>query len=159
MYVLGAVALARGKYEEAETFLQESVAICWELGQWDEGCRALAALEYTAPGLGRRSGARPDFLDELRKAVQGQAFLPLLWGLPALALLLASKSERAVELYALALRYSLIANSRWFEDVVGCHIAAVAETLSPEAVAAAKERARARDLEATVKELLIELEG
>jgi DNA-binding SARP family transcriptional activator/predicted ATPase len=159
LYVLGAVALARGKYEEAETFLQESVTIYWELGQRDEGCRALAALECTAPGLGRRSGARPDFCDELRKAVQGQAFLPLLWGLPALALLLASKSERAVELYALALRYSLIANSRWFEDVVGCHIAAVAESLSPEAVAAAKERARARDLEATVKELLIELEG
>jgi hypothetical protein len=51
-----------------------------------------------------------------------------------------------------------VANSRWFEDVAGKHIAAVAATLSPEVVAVARERGRARDLEATVAELLAELE-
>ncbi len=79
--------------------------------------------------------------------------------LPGIALLLADQGEkeRAVELYALASRYPLVANSRWFEGVAGKHIAAVAATLPPEVVAAAQERGRARDLEATVAELLIEL--
>jgi hypothetical protein len=67
------------------------------------------------------------------------------------------KTEQAVELYALASRYPYVANSRWFEDVAGRHIAAAAATLSPDVVAAAQERGRARDLDATVKELLAEL--
>ena len=50
----------------------------------------------------------------------------------------------------------MVAKSRWFEDVSGQHIAAVAATLLPEVVAAAQERGRARDLEATVAELLVE---
>jgi hypothetical protein len=62
-----------------------------------------------------------------------------------------------VELYALASRYPLVANSRWFEDVAGRHIAAVAASLPPDVVAAAQARGRARDLEATVTELLVEL--
>ena len=67
--------------------------------------------------------------------------------------------EQAVELYALASRYPFVANSRWFEDVAGRHIAAVAATLPPDVVTAAQERGRARDLEATVAELLVELGG
>ena len=41
---------------------------------------------------------------------------------------------------------------------MGKHIAAVAATLPPEVVMAAQERGRARDLKATVAELLEELE-
>jgi hypothetical protein len=79
--------------------------------------------------------------------------------LPAIALLLADRgeTERAVELYALASRYPYVANVQWFEDVAGKQIAAVAATLPPDVVAAAQERGRARDLEATVEELLAEL--
>jgi hypothetical protein len=78
-----------------------------------------------------------------------------------MALLLADRgeTERAVELYALASRYPFVANSAWFEDVAGRHIAAVAARLPPDAVVAAQERGRARDLDATVAELLTELEG
>ena len=50
-----------------------------------------------------------------------------------------------------------MANSRWFELVFGRHIAAVAATLPPEVAEAARERGRARDLEATIQELLVEL--
>ena len=67
--------------------------------------------------------------------------------------------ERAVEMYALASRYPFFANSQWFDDVAGRHIAAVAATLPPEVVAAAEERGRARDVDATVAELLVELGG
>jgi hypothetical protein len=80
--------------------------------------------------------------------------------LPAIALLLADRgqAERAVELYALASRYPQVSNAQWFEDVAGKEIAAVAATLKPDVVAAAQERGRARDLEATAGELLAELE-
>jgi hypothetical protein len=43
------------------------------------------------------------------------------------------------------------------EDVVGRHIATAAATLPPEVAAAARERGRARDLWATMEELLVEL--
>jgi DNA-binding SARP family transcriptional activator len=64
---------------------------------------------------------------------------------------------RAAKVYALASRYPWVANSRMWEDVAGKHIAAVAATLPPDAVAAAQERGRVRDLWATVEELLTEL--
>jgi len=82
--------------------------------------------------------------------------MSLLYALPAVALLLADRGEheRPVELVALASRYGFVANSHWFEEVAGRHIAAVAAALPPEVVAAAQERGRARDLNATVAELL-----
>jgi hypothetical protein len=81
--------------------------------------------------------------------------------LPAIALLLADQGEkeRALELYALASRAPYVANSRWFEDIAGRYIAAVAASLPPEVVAAAQGRGRARDLDATAEELLAELES
>ena len=80
--------------------------------------------------------------------------------MPAIALLLANTGaqERAAELHALASRYPYVANSRWFEDVFGRHIGAVAATLPPEVAETARERGRARDLDATLKELLAEFE-
>jgi hypothetical protein len=99
--------------------------------------------------------------EALRTGTEIGAFLPLVYTLPAVALLLIAQAEgeRAVELYALASRYPLVGNSRWFEDVIGRHIAAVAATLSQEVVTAAQECGRAGDLDATVAELLAELEG
>ena len=81
--------------------------------------------------------------------------------LPLLALLLADRGEvaRAVELYALASRHPVVANSRWFEDVVGRQIAAAGTDLSPAVISAARERGRARELDATLAELLAELES
>ena len=71
----------------------------------------------------------------------------------------AGQRERAVELYALTSRSPFVANSRWFEDVFGRHIDAIAATLPLEVAEAARARGRARDLDATMKELLAELEG
>jgi hypothetical protein len=76
--------------------------------------------------------------------------------LPAAALILADEGqhELAVEIYEMALRYPFVANSRWFHDVAGKEIQAVGATLPPEVVAAAKERGRARDVQATIDELI-----
>jgi hypothetical protein len=56
------------------------------------------------------------------------------------------------------LRYPPVFNSRWFEDIAGREIEALAATLPPEAVTVAQERGLARDPWATVEELLVELE-
>jgi hypothetical protein len=64
-----------------------------------------------------------------------------------------------VELYALASRYPYVANSCWFEDVTGKHIAAIAAGLPPDVIVTAEERGRARDLWAMAEELLAELES
>ena len=67
------------------------------------------------------------------------------------------QAERAVELYALAWRFPAVSNSRWCQDVFGQPLAAVAASLPPEVIATAQARGRARDVWATVQELLEEL--
>jgi hypothetical protein len=97
----------------------------------------------------------------LHLLIDTRNFTTALHSLPAAALLRmdAGEAERAVELYALASSYPFVANSRWFEDIAGREIAAAAEALPPEVGARAEERGQAKDLWATVKELLEELGG
>jgi tetratricopeptide (TPR) repeat protein len=151
LHWLGCVALAREKYAEAQQLFQESVVVYRELGLRADLGEALGGLGIALRGLGRLPQAEQHLSEALRTAVEIRAFRPLMYAIPAMALLLADvgEKEQAVELYALASRYRYIANSRWFEDVVGKHITAVAANLPPEVVAAAQERGRARDLWAT----------
>jgi tetratricopeptide (TPR) repeat protein len=157
--LLGWTAAAEEDYAEAQGLAQESVAVFRQIGQQSYICSALAALGVAKRGLGQRTRAGQHFHEALRMATELKSFVPLLWVLPALSLLLVDRdqAEWAVDTYALASRYPLVANSRWFEDVFGRHIAAVAATLSSDVVTAAQERGRARDLWATVEELLAEL--
>jgi tetratricopeptide (TPR) repeat protein len=159
--VLGRLSLALGAYAEAQELIQDSVAALQEVGWYHELREALASLGYAARGMGASDEARRCLHECLQLGRKKGATLPILHALPAAALLLADRgeTERAVELYALASRHPVVANSRWFEDVAGRHIAAVAAALPSDAVAAAQERGRARDLEATVVELLTELGG
>jgi hypothetical protein len=75
--------------------------------------------------------------------------------LAAAALWLAEQAnlEYAVEIYGLALCYPLIANSLWFEVVVGHRISTLAEGLSPTVLTAARARGQARSLDTTIQEL------
>lgn len=81
----------------------------------------------------------------------------LMYALVGMALLSVSRAEaeRAVELYALASRLSpCIEHCYWFWDVAGRHIEDAAASLLPETVAAAQAHGLARDVQATVAELL-----
>ncbi len=100
-------------------------------------------------------------VEALQTATEIGAFLPLLFAIPLAALFAADRGEkkRAVELYALASRYSFVANSRWCEDVFGRHIKAVAATLPSDVAAAAQARGQSRDLWAAAKALLAEIAG
>ncbi len=160
--VLGMVALAEEKYVQAQRFLGDSAVVFQEIGQRDDRGAVLALLGYAARGAGDLRQAGQYLSDALQTATEIRAFAPLFSALPPIALLLADRGDkvRAVELYALATsRYPVVANSHWFEDVAGKHIAAVAATLPPDVVAAAQEQGRARGLWATAEELLAELES
>jgi len=121
LLVLGEAALARGAFGEAETHLVDSVAVYREIDQWDERCRTLAVLAYARRGVGYQPWAPAGLLDELRRAVDRGAFLPLLWGLPVLARFLADagQAELASELDAEMMDYPALARSRWFAVVAG----------------------------------------
>jgi hypothetical protein len=116
-------------------------------------------LSLAACGLGNIAEAERYAYEGLQIATEFQIATPwCVLAQAAMALLLANqgKKEQAVELYALLSCYPYVANSPWFEDVTGRHIAAVAATLPPEVVAAAQERGRAGDLWTTAAKLLVE---
>ena len=118
-------------------------------------------LGYADRGQGGSHQAWRRLREALSAAVERRFYLSLVTGLPAVALLLldVGETERAVELYALASCHGYVANSRWFEDVAGKEIAAVAASLPPDVLAAAQERGKARDLWETAGELVKELEN
>jgi predicted ATPase/DNA-binding SARP family transcriptional activator len=165
LIVLGWTALVREAYTKAQTLFQESVDVCRSIGHQEMSSWALTFLGYADRGLGRFVQAGEHFCQALQIAIEIQSFSGLLFALGGVVLLIAdagrsaqSQEERAVELYALASRHAAVANSRWFEDVVGRHVSDVAAALPPDVVAAAEERGRARDLDTTMAELLAELE-
>ena len=113
---------------------------------------------YIALGFEQHKVARQQFHTALQLVIHQHSWETMMYVLPGVALLLSDlgQRERAVELYALACRYPFVANSQWFADVVGKHIAKTAESLPPDVVKAVKARGRSRDLWETAEELLAE---
>ncbi len=159
LHLLGCLELAQGVPATAHQLLEESAAVYREVGPKDELGLVLACLAIAARRLEDTPGARQHLCQALEISVESGAVLPLLWALPATALLLAGEgeNEQAIELYALASRYPFVAKSRWFADVVGSQVTAAAAALPAERVATLEERGRTRNLEATAAELLTEL--
>jgi tetratricopeptide (TPR) repeat protein len=161
---IGSVSVALEAYPESCDYLEERITQVGEVQSWRvnyELAVALTVLAYAAHSLRQTAKARKYLCRALRPAMKTQNVFSGIQVLSAAALIMADATEcaeteavRAVELYALVSRYPLVANSRWYEDVVGKHIAAVAETLPPDEVAAAQDRGRALDLWETAEELL-----
>jgi tetratricopeptide (TPR) repeat protein len=150
---------AQGDYVQAKELLQQSLSIIRDYS-W-EGCTlVLLHLGHVERALGEHDEAHRHLAEALQRVTEIRASKPVLFSLSLFALLLADRGDidRAIEVYALATRDPYAANSRFWEDRAGKHIAAAAATLPPEVVAAAQKRGRDRDLEATVAELLVELE-
>ena len=158
--MLGSVALIEGAGAEARKLLQESATIHREIGQREELGWALAQLGAVELALGNVPQARQHFYEALHTAADIRSFMTFLAVIAEAVPLLIVKgeNERAVELYALASRYPVLNNAQVFDDLVGQLIAVDSASLPPEVVLAAKERGLARDLEATVAELLAEFE-
>jgi DNA-binding SARP family transcriptional activator/predicted ATPase len=157
--VLGEVALAEADYAQAHRTLQESLLTLKEFAAEPRDVNQRAWLGLAARGLERRDEAWQHLTSALAWAIKHQGFMELMVVLAGIALLMADEGqiERAVELYAQASRHPFVANSRWFEDVAGNQVSTMAATLPAAVVTAARERGHARDLDATVEELLTEL--
>jgi predicted ATPase len=138
----GCLDLAKKDYHSAVNLCEESLTAYQEMGQRNSICLAHACSAYAFLGLENPNAAKQHLCSAIQIAVELNAVYPLLWALPAMALLLVKKGEyeRAVELYALAKRYPLVAKSQWFEDVVGEGISAIAASMPSEVAAAAQSR-------------------
>jgi tetratricopeptide (TPR) repeat protein len=167
---LGQLSLAHADDTGALEWINKSIAALRAIGRHYHLREALACLAYAARRMGDEDRAQRALVESLLPGDGRGALYPVLYALPAAALLLADREHivPAIELYALASRSPVVANSRWFEDVAGRQIVgrqiaahtergAAAATLPSDAVAAAQERGRSRDLWATVRELLAEL--
>jgi predicted ATPase/DNA-binding SARP family transcriptional activator len=159
LFLLGCLELAQQAPAKAHQLLEESATVYREVRPKDDLAVALACLALSARQRGNTLEGRQHLCHALEITQESGAVPPLMWALPATALLLTDEdeAERAVELYALASRFPLVAKSRWFGDIVGNTVAEVTATLPVERVAVLQERGRARDLIATVEELLSEL--
>lgn len=156
LVLLSQLALVEGAFSQAYQHLEESPDTVLVDTTASRELDQLALLGLVTWGLDRPEEARQHLVAALDWASKAQHFTGVMLSLAGLALLLVNEgeAERAVELYALAERYPLVVKSRWFEDVIGRRISVVAATLPPDVVDAARERGQARDLDASVAELI-----
>ena len=159
LWVLGSIALVKEDYAEAKTLLAKSVTIHQAISFHDRMQDVRVSLGYALLGLGKIGQAQECLVEPIRAALASRSLITLMLVVPLVALIEVAhgRPERAVEFYALASRYPYVANSRWFADVAGQHIAAAAEMLPSNVVAAAQKRGRARDLWETAEELATKL--
>jgi tetratricopeptide (TPR) repeat protein len=158
---LGVLNLVDEDYAAAKALLKEAADIFEELGQRVDSAFAITYLGYAARAQGHAVQAHRYLHQALQTAAELCNTMPIILSIPTAALLLADagKKERAVEIYALVSHYPFVAKSRFYEDLFGRHVAAIAATLPPDVVAAAQERGRFRDWWATAEMLAEELEG
>ncbi len=160
-HYLAGLALVEGRFEQARQCYEEQLAFDRDSGVHFVSDRSWGELAVADLRLGHLDRARQSLCEALRLATGLPSFTKQMFALAPMALYLAEvgQPERAVEVYALASTWSCIGNSRWYQDVFGRSLDAIAASLSPEVVTAAQERGRARDLQATVRELLAEMQG
>ena len=144
LVLLAQVDIALGNYEPAKQRLQE----CDRLypsqpgGMPSYGAGVDLYWGFIAAALRDTAAAQQHVRAELETAVRRKDRLNLANALAAIAFLYVAENEAAAALenYELARQHPFVSNSRWFEDVVGRHIAEIAATLPPETVQAAQKR-------------------
>ncbi|UCC88139.1 MAG: tetratricopeptide repeat protein, partial [Anaerolineales bacterium] len=160
--LLGEISLAEEDYVDAHRRLREGITIYRAIEQRpEEVAGTLSSLGMAAQGLDNPSEAARYAYEALQVAASSQAAVAFVSEdvLAATACILAQQGrpELALELYALASRHPRVANSSWFEDVAGRHVAQVAACLPPEVAQAARARGQALDLSETLARLLRQL--
>jgi hypothetical protein len=160
--LMGGIALGRAELDRAQAYLDDSLCAYGGRGQALQTAVAYCFRGYTRCLLGQFERARQDLTQALQIGRKTSNVPALLYGVTGIALLEAcqaneldaDEAERVVGLHAMGMQSPMLANSRFHEDVIGQHVMTAAANLSPEAVAAAQTRGRARDLDATVADWL-----
>ena len=156
LWRLGEIYLAQERYAEARHLLDDSVALHRTIDFRARLRDVLTSKGLCAYAQGEGHELRLCLVEALQLSVADRAWLTAIRALPLAALDAISRGqiETAVELYALASCAPYIANSPWFEDVAGRHVAAGARSLPAAAVAAAQQRGQSRELWQAVEALL-----
>jgi tetratricopeptide (TPR) repeat protein len=154
---LGEIANVMGEYAEAAQLAQKGLALAKRCGDQTQVPVCLRVLGLAACGLGDVQGAKRYFRQALETAMMVRAIPWVLSNFDGIAMLLAGEGERerALELLTFALHHPACAPAMRVRDA--SLVAELEAELPPDVVAAAQERGRARDLDATVAELLVEL--
>jgi predicted ATPase/DNA-binding SARP family transcriptional activator len=154
---LGMTLLAREQAEEAAQLFQDCLQAYSEYRRQDGVGSAHAGLALAAYKLGAYAQAWEHCLKALRRLSEYQHIFWMFYALGTMALLLAQQAQvtQAIEIYSLIRRYNFVANSRWFQDVIGRHLDQTAANALPATeVAAARKRGEAMQVWATVNQLL-----
>jgi tetratricopeptide (TPR) repeat protein len=154
--LVGYTSLLLGRSSDALRHLERSVEIFQQLGQQDELGQAHAYLAYVKLAQGNWQEGRSHVVRALQQASITRTILPIWLTLPAAAHLFVVREEpeSALEMWSLATKYPVIANSAMMDELGGRHVRAVVGLLPQAVVDAAKERGRQRDLHATAEQLL-----
>jgi tetratricopeptide (TPR) repeat protein len=158
---LGYVALANLNYDEAQAAFEEGYRLNQTIQFNAYTFNVLSGLGFATCFRGALDQSRRHFIELLTEGLRRKDFLYLLFALPGLALYLARRGEveRATTVWAQAQCYPFVANSKWYEDVVGRELEALAASLPPEVAEAARACGRTLDLWAAAAELLAFLEN
>lgn len=153
---LGMTLLARDQAEEAHQLFQVCIQAYADSGQQNGVGSAYAGLARAEFALGDYDQAWEHTLLAIKLLSEFRHLFWMFYALSTATLLLAhqGKYERAIEIYSLILGYNFVANSKWFEDIFGVYIEAIAADLSAEVVQAAQERAQSLDIWKVVRELI-----
>jgi DNA-binding SARP family transcriptional activator/predicted ATPase len=156
--IAGMACLGQGYLEQARDWANRCVNQYQDIQEREELTLGLAILAYAQRGLGHAQQAQAYLAEILELGVVIGGVYPIMYALVAAALMLVDRGEveRGLEIYALAERYPFVAKSRWFEDIAGRELSAVAASLPSTVVTEAQKRGRGRDLWNTATELLEE---
>lgn len=152
----GLARIGRGEYEEAHRLLLESLSVYQKIAIGDDQSFTLFGLSHTWRALGDLSSAKRVVLDALRTAAHGRSVRAAGIALRASVGVLLDEEdlEMAIEVETLAMLHPYAAKSSFIRAIVSGLVKARAASMSPERVARARARGRARHQLATVDELL-----
>jgi tetratricopeptide (TPR) repeat protein len=150
---------AQGEHAQAQRYAREALQALPDSADWRRGSWEYRILGNAACGLGNYSEARRYLRESLQRAASAKLPSRQPLALVGVARVLAKEgeTERALELLALVMNHRM--SWQMARDQAAPLIAELEAELPPEVAAAAQERGRARDLEATVAELTVELGG
>jgi ATP/maltotriose-dependent transcriptional regulator MalT len=156
----GSTAFTTGDLTAAEQYLSESAAR-GEEAKYMNRAVPRAILCYVVRAQGDSTQAREYLASVLRSTIEFRSILPLIYCIPAAALITADngQSERAIELYSLAKQFGHIANSGWFDEIACRELDSVLASLPPDVASAADARGRELDVWETADQLLMDLVG
>jgi predicted ATPase len=151
---MGFVAALSGEYAQAVPWLQQSLTILKEIGARQDISTVLDSLGYAMCGLGDAAAARRYYREGVRLAMDIQAISDALCCLVGMAgaLSLDQQSLRALDVLVFALSHPK--TPPYAKERGERLLAELAVHFSPEAIAQARARSQAKDLETVAAELL-----